>query len=124
MDFKATLKPRVEETVALLAHGYTAEEIADELCVAIGTIRNRIALAKEIVGAKKDRHLTAWFFYRKHNISLDMAPKTKRIAAFYTMLLFLFAVSTTDCERAARRVRGRREWETEQIDDSGHDYIA
>lgn len=123
MDFRATLKPRVEETIALLAHGYTAEEIADELCVAVGTVRNRIALAMEIVGAKKDRQLTAWFFYRTHGISLALAPKTKRLAAFGAIALFLFAVSVTDFERTAR-TRGRRRDETEQVGDDGHEYTA
>ena len=47
MDWKANLPDKVKPVVRLGAHGYTPEQIADELCLATCTIRNYIQEARD-----------------------------------------------------------------------------
>lgn len=119
MDWKAELPRKLEPTVRLLAHGYTPEEIGNELCKATCTVRNYIQEARDIVGAQNAVQLGAWYLYRYGNISRDFAPITKRIAKFFTIALLMFTTTQIDCERAFRtaRSRGRRRDDTEVIDD-------
>lgn len=115
MDFKAKLPKRLEETVRLLAHGYSIADIAEEECLSKGTIRNRIATAKEIIGCTRETQLCAWFYYTHSNApSLDISPKVRRIGAFIACLLFVFGTFCTDAQRVRGR-RSRRRDETECI---------
>lgn len=109
MDLSANIdNERILYTVALLAHGYSVAEIATETHVAVGTVRNRIAAAKNIVGCNRETQLACWYFYKRLHLSLDFAPQTRRIGSFLSILLF--AVSTVFCdgERAMRPVRRAR----------------
>lgn len=118
MDWKANLPDKVKPVVRLVAHGYTPEQIADELCLATCTIRNYIQEARDIVGAQNATQLGAWYFYRYGNLAQDFAPITKRIAKFFTIALLMFTTTQIDCERAFRTARrGRRRDDTEVIDD-------
>lgn len=118
MDWKANLPDKVKPTVRLVAHGYTPEQIADELCLATCTIRNYIQEARDIVGARNATQLGAWYFYRYGNLAQDFAPITKRIAKFFTIALLMFTTTQIDCERAFRTARrGRRRDDTEVVDD-------
>lgn len=119
MDWKAELPKKLEPTVRLLAHGYSPEEIANELCKATSTIRNHIQEARDIVGARNATHLAAWYLYRYGKISRDLIPITKRIAKFFTIALLIYSTTQIDVERAFRTARrGRRRNETEQIDNT------
>lgn len=116
MDWRAELPKKLEPTVRLLAHGYSPEEIANELCKATSTIRNHIQEARDIVGARNATHLAAWYLYRYGKISRDLAPITKRVAKFFTILLLMYATTQIDVERAFRTARrGRRRDDTEQL---------
>ena len=119
MDWKAELPEELELTVRLLAHGYSPEEIANELCKATSTIRNRIQKARDIVGARNATHLAAWYLYRYGKISRDLAPVTKRIAKFFTIALLIYTTTQIDVERAFRSARRvRRKNKTEQVDNT------
>lgn len=109
MDWRAELPDKVKPVVRLVAHGYTPEQIADELCLATCTIRNYIQEAREIVGARNVTQLGAWYFYRYGNLAQDFAPITKRIAKFFTLALLMYSTTQIDVERAFRTARrGRR----------------
>lgn len=119
MDWKAELPKKLEPTVRLLAHGYSPEEIANELCKAVSTIRNHIQEARDIVGARNATHLAAWYLYRYGKISRDLAPITKRIAKFFTIALLIYSTTQIDVERAFRAARRvRRKNKTEQVDNA------
>lgn len=119
MDWKAELPEELELTVRLLAHGYTPEEIANELCKAVPTIRNRIQKARDIVGARNATHLTAWYLYRYGKISRDLIPITKRVAKILTIVLLIYSTTHIDVERAFRAARRvRRKNKTEQVDNT------
>lgn len=119
MDWKAELPEDLELTVRLLAHGYSPEEIANELCKAVPTIRNRIQKARDIVGARNATQLGAWYLYRYGKISRDLIPITKRIAKFFTIALLIYSTTQIDVERAFRTARrGRRRDDTEQVDNT------
>lgn len=117
MDFKVKLTPIVERTVQMLAHGYSINDIANEECVSVSAIRNRIATAKEIIGCTRETQLCAWFYYTHSNApSLDISPKVRRIGAFIACLLFVFGTFCTDAQRVRGR-RSRRRDETEWINE-------
>lgn len=59
MDWKANLPDKVKPVVRLVAHGYTPEQIGNELCLATCTIRNYIQEARDIVGAQNATQLGA-----------------------------------------------------------------
>lgn len=119
MDWKANLSDKVKPVVRLVAHGYTPEQIADELCLATCTIRNYIQEARDIVGAQNATQLGAWYFYRYGNINRDFAPITKRISKFFLIAVLMYSTTQIDVERAFRTARrGRRRNETEQIDNT------
>ena len=126
MDWKAELPKKLEPTVRLLAHGYSPEEIANELCKATSTIRNHIQEARDIVGARNATHLAAWYLYRYGKISRDLIPITKRVAKIFTIVLLIYSTTQIDVERAFRTARrGRRRDETEVVDDEKrHRYTA
>jgi predicted transcriptional regulator len=116
MDWKANLPDKVKPVVRLLAHGYTPEQIADELCLATCTIRNYIQEARDIVGAQNATQLGAWYFYRYGNINRDFAPITKRISKFFLIAVLMYSTTQIDVERAFRTARrGRRRDDTEQL---------
>ena len=108
MDWKAEIPQRLLPVVKLLAHGYTPEQIGDELCLATSTVRNKIQEAREIIDARNAVQLAAFYFYSYTNISKDFAPICRRVGAFFSLLLFLIGVTHTDCERVLRLRRGRR----------------
>lgn len=116
MELRAKIKDSEYRVVELLAHGYSVEDIADELCLAVGTVRNRIADAKLTIGCRRETQLCAWYYYSRFGLSLNLAPKTRRIGAFIACLLFMFGTVCTDAQRVrpARR-GGRRNEETEFI---------
>ena len=117
MDWEANLPDKVKPVVRLVAHGYTPEQIGNELCLATCTIRNYIQEARDIVGAQNATQLGAWYLYRYGKISRDFAPITKRIAKFFTIALLMFTTTQIDCERAFRTARrGRRRDDTEVVD--------
>lgn len=117
MDWKANLPDKVKPVVRLLAHGYTPDQIADELCLATCTIRNYIQEARDIVGAQNATQLGAWYFYRYGNLAQDFAPITKRIAKFFTIALLMYSTTQIDVERAFRTARrGRRRDDIELTD--------
>ena len=119
MDWKAELPEELELTVRLLAHGYSPEEIANEMCKAESTIRNRIQKAREIVGARNATHLAAWYLYRYGKISRDLIPITKRVAKIFTIVLLIYSTTQIDVERAFRAARRvRRKNKTEQVDNT------
>lgn len=116
MDWRAELPEELELTVRLLAHGYSPEEIANELCKAVPTIRNRIQKARDIVGARNATQLGAWYLYRYGKISRDLIPITKRVAKIMTIVLLIYSTTQIDVERAFRTARrGRRRDDTEQL---------
>lgn len=119
MDWKAKLPERLLPVVRLAAHGYTPEQIGDELCLATSTIRNRIQDARDIIGARNAVQLAAYFFYTYGNISKDLAPICRRVGAFFCLLLFFIGMTNTDCERTlrTRTRRGRRNEDIEVVDD-------
>ena len=119
MDWKAEIPKRLLPVVKLLAHGYTPEQIGDELCLATSTVRNKIQEARDIIGARNAVQLAAYYFYTYTDISKDFAPITRRVGAFFSLLLFLIGVVHTDCERVLRTARrGRRSEEIVIIDDN------
>lgn len=109
MDWKATLPDKVKPVVRLVAHGYTPEQISDELCLATCTIRNYIQEARDIVGAQNATQLGAWYFYKYGNLAQDFAPITKRISKFFLIAVLMVTTTQIDVERAFRTARrGRR----------------
>lgn len=126
MDKNAQLQDKHIPVVRLLAHGYTPEQIGDELCLATSTIRNYIQEAREIVGARNSVHLACWFFYKYGNIDEDLIPVTKRIGKVFIIAIMLAGVTQIDCERAFRTARrGRRRDDIEVIDNTlGRNYTA
>lgn len=119
MDWKANLPDKVKPVVRLVAHGYTPDQIADELCLATCTIRNYIQEARDIVGAQNATHLAAWYLYRYGKISRDLIPITKRVAKILTIVLLIYSTTHIDVERAFRAARRvRRKNKTEQVDNT------
>lgn len=117
MDWKAELPRKLEPTVRLLAHGYTPEEIGNELCKATCTVRNYIQEARDIVGAQNAVQLGAWYLYRYGNISRDFAPITKRISKFFLIAVLMVTTTQIDAERAFRTARrGRRNEDIEVVE--------
>ena len=53
------LSPRQREIVGLVAHGFTGQEIADELVIAHETVRTHIRSAMGRLGARSRAHLVA-----------------------------------------------------------------
>ena len=118
MDKKAQLLDKHIPVVRLLVHGYTPEQISDELCLATSTVRNYIQEARDIVGARNSVHLATWFFYRYGNVSEDLLPITKRIGKVFTIALLLAGVAQMECERTFRVRRYRRRDEIEVVDNA------
>lgn len=115
MDLRAEIRANEYAVVELLAHGYSVNDIADELCLAVGTVRNRIAEAKQTIGCNRETQLCAWYYYHRFGFSMNLAPKTRRIGAFIASVLFMFGTICTDAQRVRPARRGRRNEETEQI---------
>lgn len=119
MDWKTQLPDKVQPVVRLVAHGYTPEQIGDELCLATCTVRNYIQEARDIVGAQNAVQLGAWYFYRYGKVKRDFAPITKRIGKFFIVAMMLAGVTQIDAERAFRTARrGRRRDEVAVVDDT------
>ena len=119
MDWKANLPDKVKPVVRLVAHGYTPEQISNELCLATCTIRNYIQEARDIVGAQNATQLGAWYFYKYGNLAQDFAPVTKRISKFFVLAVLIATTTQIDCERAFRTARrGRRRDDIAVIDDT------
>lgn len=119
MDWKAEIPDRLMPVVKLLAHGYTPEQIGDELCLATSTVRNKIQEAREIINARNAVQLAAFYFYTYGNISKDLAPICRRVGAFFSLLLFMIGVVCADGERVLRTARrGRRSEEIVIVDDN------
>ena len=117
MDKNAQLQDKHIPVVRLLAHGYTPEQIGDELCLATSTIRNYIQEARQIIGARNAVHLACWFFYKYGNIDEDLIPVTKRIGKVFIIAIMLAGVTQIDCERAFRTARrGRRNEDIEVVE--------
>lgn len=116
MDWKAELPKKLREVVRLRAHGYTPEQIGDELCLGRTTVQNYIQEAREIADCDNAVQLAAWYFYKYGNISKDFAPITKRIGKFFILAIIAIGSTQIDCERMFRTARrGRRREDIELI---------
>ena len=56
-----TLSPRELEVLRLIAHGNTNEEIADELVIAVGTVKNHVTnIYRKLPNVRTRSEAVAW----------------------------------------------------------------
>ena len=83
------LTRRELQVAELIAWGASKKEVPDLLPVkpgrepiAIRTVENTVRNIYEKLGIQKVNELSAWYFCTHHNISFDLSPLKRKIAAF------------------------------------------
>lgn len=127
------LTRRELQVAELIAWGASKKEVPDLLPVkpgrepiAIRTVENTVRNIYEKLGIQKVNELSAWYFCTHHNISFDLSPLKRKIAAFCFLMIIIPAefYSSTDFVRpvTSRAIRakggrsGRRRNEDSTLD--------
>lgn len=114
------LTRRELQVAELIAWGASKKEVPDLLPVkpgrqpiAIRTVENTVRNIYEKLGIQKVNELSAWYFCTHYQISLDLSPLKRKIAAFCFLMIIIPAefYSSTDFVRPAAsrvmRAKGR-----------------
>lgn len=91
-----TLTKREEQVAELIAWGASKKEVPDLLPVkpgrkpiAIRTVENTVRNIYSKLGIQKSNELSAWYFCTHYNISLNLSPLKRKIAAFCFLLVII-----------------------------------
>lgn len=118
MDISAKLTKREMQIAELIAWGATKKDVARKLFISERTAENHTRHIYEKAGVTKSNELSAWWFCRMFNISLDLSPlKQKAIAS---LLLLLIGFNIAFCNEnilQIRRVRRNKKSEIELINE-------
>jgi DNA-binding NarL/FixJ family response regulator len=63
----AGLSPRQIEVVTLLAQGLTNQQIADELCIGVDTVKKHLTQALRVSGSENRTQLALWWCSMSHS---------------------------------------------------------
>jgi len=119
MNLTAKLGKREFEMTRYAAWGATKKDIANMLNVSIRTVENTFRNVFLKTDVTKINELSAWFFCKEFNISMDLSPIKRQVASIAMFTLILFEVfNFNGSEMRARRSKTGRRSETELIIES------
>jgi DNA-binding CsgD family transcriptional regulator len=95
------LSKREEEVLKLVAHGLSADEIADKFFRSADTVKKTIRNVKEKLALQKATELTAYYWCRAFGDSF----KERRNRLLSISLLVLISFSNPFYDHKARRIR-------------------
>lgn len=87
MNISAQLTKREQQIAELMAWGATKKDVANKLFISERTAENHTRNIYEKTGVTKVNELSAWWFCKNFNISLDLSPLTRKVIAFSLTLL-------------------------------------
>ena len=85
------LPPKEREVADMYVYGFTKKEISYFLSKPIRTVENQIRSLYTKTEVHKDTEFARWYFCSRFNISFDLSPLKRQIAA--SCLLALIATS-------------------------------
>ncbi|WP_159523773.1 sigma factor-like helix-turn-helix DNA-binding protein [Sunxiuqinia indica] len=88
-----TLTPKEFEVVELTAFGLSQDEIANHLQKSRHTVDELIRRAKRKLQLQKATELTAWYFTRRYNISLNLSQSLRKLVSAALLSLAVFSMT-------------------------------
>lgn len=116
MNLIAKLTKREIQVAELIAWGATKKDVMNKLFISEHTVENHTRHIYEKTGVTKATELSAWWFCKHFNISLDLSPLKRKVLAYSLLMLVCvnIAFDSHDLLRI-RRSRKNKENEIEQI---------
>jgi len=117
MEETIRLTKRENQIAEFLAWGSTKKEIANKLYISVRTVENTARKVFEKTGITKVNELSAWWFCKSFNISMDLSPMKRSICSIAMILMLSLQIFNPDeSAMRARRVRTGRKSKTEQYE--------
>lgn len=89
MNILTKLTAREAQIAELFAWGASKRDVASRLFISERTVENHARNIYDKIGCNKVNELSAWWFCTKFNISFDLSPLKRRIAAFAMLVLII-----------------------------------
>lgn len=116
MNISAQLTKRENQVAELIAWGATKKDVANKLFISERTAENHTRSIYEKAEVTKSNELSAWWFCKNFNISLDLSPFKRKAIAYSIMLLVCLNIAFDNHDLLRiRRSRKNKENEIEQI---------
>lgn len=115
MDLSAQLTKRENQIAELIAWGATKKDVAKKLFISERTAENHTRNIYEKTGVTKVNELSAWWFCKSFNISLDLSPLKRKALAYSLLMLICVNIAIEHDLLRIRRSRRVKENEIEQI---------
>ncbi len=102
------LPPKEREVADLYVYGLTKKEIAVSLNKAVRTVENQVRALFAKTDVHKDTEFARWYFCTRFNITFDISPLSRAIAAACLLLIVGFNIfHENNMLRSSRAARGR-----------------
>lgn len=98
MNLNATLTPREQEITRLLALGATKKDVANQLRTSVRTVETQVRSIFVKAEVTKVNELTAWWFCKSFNITLDFSPLKRAVTAMALLLIMLASSVFSDSQ--------------------------
>lgn len=108
MNLKAVLTDRQKQIAQLLAWGATKKETAARLFISERTVENHCRVIYQKTEVDTVNGLSAWWFCKEFNISLDLSPRTRSVLSAIMLLIYSSTFFTDQgmyLRRYSRRIR-------------------
>lgn len=112
MDIHAQLTKRETQIAELIAWGATKKDVANRLFISERTAENHTRHIFEKTQVTKMNELSAWWFCKNFDISIDLSPIKRRVITTILLVIFVVNIAFDNNFERARRTRRRIE-ETE-----------
>ena len=113
MDLHAQLTKRETQIAELIAWGATKKDVANKLFISERTAENHTRHIFEKAKVTKMNELSAWWFCKNFNISIELSPLLKTLAS--ASLLTIIVVNIILDNGFERAKRSRRKEDTEIV---------
>ncbi len=107
MNLNAVLTDRQKQIAKLLAWGATKKETAARLFISERTVENHCRFIYQKTEVDTVNGLSAWWFCKEFNISIDLSPRTRSVIASLLLLIYSSTFLTTDNLLYTRRILRR-----------------
>lgn len=115
MNISAQLTKRENQIAELMAWGATKKDVANKLFISERTAENHSRSIYEKTGVTKVNELSAWWFCKNFNISLDFSPFKRKTATYILLMVVSINIAFDHDLLRIRRSRRNKENEIEQI---------